>query len=157
MSEEASKLAGIIDGVTMTEEASRLLWKEFSEHMEANRGDMAGYAKKRGWFSVLPEYRGGKAVLIVKTTANAKGPPPVGLPQKPPQKARPKQGATPQPSAKSPPKPAAKPQPRPAAKPPQKVAAKPPARQKAPQKPAQPASPRPRNGGGQAPPRKRPS
>lgn len=157
MSEEASKLAGIIDGVTMTEEAAKLLWKEFSEHMEANRGDMAGYAKKRGWFSVLPEYRGGKAVLIVKTTANAKGPPPVGLPQKarPQQKAKPKPGAKPQPQegAKPQPKPAAKPQPRPGAKPPQEVATKP----QVGQKPGQPASPKPQNGGGQAPPKKRPS
>lgn len=101
MSEEASKLAGIIDGVTMTEDAAKLLWKEFSEHMDANRGDMAGYAKKRGWFSVLPEYRGGKAVLIVKTTANAKRPPPVAAPQKAKQ---PK--ARPQPQQKAPQKPA---------------------------------------------------
>lgn len=161
MSEEASKLAGIIDGVAMTEEAAKLLWKEFSEHMEANRGDMAGYAKKRGWFSVLPEYRGGKAVLIVKTTANAKGPPPVGLPQKarpkPPQKASPKQGAMPQPKSGAKPQQGARPQPKAASKPPQKVAAKPQVGQKAPQKPGQPASPRPQNGGGQAPPKKRPS
>jgi hypothetical protein len=167
MSEEATKLAGIIDGVTMTEEAARLLWKEFSEHMDANRGDMAGYAKKRGWFSVLPEYRGGKAVLIVKTTANAKGPPPVAAPQKakPQQKKQPKpqpkQGAKPQPKAqqgaKPLPKPAAKPQPKPGAKPQPKPAAKPPVGQKTPQTPAPPAAPRPRNGGGQAPPKKRPS
>jgi hypothetical protein len=175
MSEEASKLAGIIDGVAMTEEAAKLLWKEFSEHMEANRGDMAGYAKKRAWFSVLPEYRGGKAVLIVKTTANAKGPPPVGLPQKPKPKPQPKakQGAKPQPKGGAKPQPkggakpqpkggakpqqGAKPQPKAAPKPSQKVAAKPQAGQKAPQKPGQPASPRPQNGGGQAPPKKRPS
>jgi hypothetical protein len=167
MSEEASKLAGIIDGVTMTDDAAKLLWKEFSEHMDANRGDMIGYAKKRGWSSVLPEYRGGKAVLIVKTTANARGPAPVAAPQKakpkPQQKAaaKPQQKAAakpqPKPAAKPQPKPAAKPQAKPAAKPPQKVAPKPQVGQKAPQKPGQPASPGPRNGGGQAPPKKRPS
>lgn len=141
MSEEASKLAGVIDGVTMTEEAARLLWKEFSEHMDEKRGDMAGYAKKRGWFSVLPEYRGGKAVLIVKTTANAKGPPPVAAPQKPQQK----QKLQPKAQAQR------------GAKPPQTGAAKPPAGQKLPQKTSQAARPNPQGGGGQAPPKKRPS
>ena len=57
MSEEASKLAGIIDGAPLSEAEAKALWKEFSEHMDANRGDMSGYAKKKGWFSVLPEYR----------------------------------------------------------------------------------------------------
>ena len=145
MSEEGSKLGGIIDGVNLSEVETRALWLEFSEHMDANRGDMVGYAKKKGWFSIVPEYRGGKAVLIVRTTATAKGPPPVAAPPKPKPKpkARPKppQGAKPQPR----PAPSQKPQPKGKPQPPQK----------APQKPAQPV--RPAAPGGQAPPKKRPT
>lgn len=150
MSEEASKLAGMIDGVTLSEEDAKALWREFSEHMDANRGDMGGFAKKKGWFSILPEYRGGKAVLIVKTTATAKGPAPVAAPQrpkfKPPQRAKPKaqQKAAPKPQAGQ------------AAKPQQSAKGKPQAGQKAPQKPNQPSKPKPQGGGGQAPPKKRP-
>ncbi len=135
MTEEATKLAGIVDGVNLSAVEAKALWKEFSEHMDEKRGDMVGYARKKSWFSVLPEYRDGKAVLIVRTTATSKGPPPVAAPPKakpkprPPQK--PAQGAKPQPKGK--------PQPQ----------------QKAPQKPAQPA--RPATQGGQAPPKKRPT
>jgi hypothetical protein len=81
MSEEAgTRLLALVDGVALPEEEGKALWREFSEHMDANRGDMAGFAKLKGWVSVAPEYRGGKAVLVVKTTAakpqpaKAKGP-----------------------------------------------------------------------------------
>lgn len=139
MSEEGSKLGAILDGASLSEIETRALWLEFSEHMDANRGDMAGYAKKKGWFSVAPEYRGGKAVLIVRTTATAKGPPPVSAPQKPKakpqqrgtqkpqQKAKPNapQGARPQQKAKPRPPQNAKPQPKTGAKPQPKTGAKP--------------------------------
>lgn len=82
MSEEASTLAAMIDGALLSEEEGKALWREFSEHMDANRGDMPGFAKKKGWFSILPEYRGGKAVLIVRTTAAAKAPPPAQAPRR---------------------------------------------------------------------------
>jgi hypothetical protein len=70
------RLAAVMDGAPMEEEAARTLWKDFSAHMDAHEGDMAGFAKGRGWVSVLPEYRQGKAVLIVKTGA------PVAKPKK---------------------------------------------------------------------------
>jgi len=66
-----SRLAVRIDGVFLPDEEARALWKEFSEHMDANRGDMAGFAKKKGFVSVAPEYQKGRAVLVVKGTANA--------------------------------------------------------------------------------------
>jgi hypothetical protein len=144
MSDEGSKLGGILDGATLTEPQARALWKEFSEHMDANRGDMRGYATKKGWFSVVPEYRDGKAVLVVRTTAAAKGAPPIAAPPKPQQKARP-QGGKPQQKAKP------KPPPKQGAKP----APKPQAGQKAPPKPNAPAKPAAQ--GGQAPPKKRPT
>jgi hypothetical protein len=131
MSEEPSKLAAMVDGALLPEEPAKALWREFSEHMEANRGDMAGFAAKKGWFSIAPEYRDGKAVLIVRTTATAKAPAPAPAPQKP------------RPQQKGKPKPGAKPQ------------QKPQAGQKPQQGPSQPLKPKLPGGGGQAPPRKR--
>lgn len=142
MSAEASKLAGVIDGALLAEEDAKALWKEFSEHMDANRGDMAGFAKKKGWFAIAPEYRDGKAVLVVRTTATARTLPAVQAPQKPrPQpkpKPKPNQGAKPQQKAKSPPQAGQKAPQRPE-----------------PQRPDPPLKPKTPGGGGQAPPRKR--
>ena len=137
MSEEPSKLAAMIDGALLPEEDAKALWREFSEHMEANRGDMAGFAVKKGWFAIAPEYRGGKAVLIARTTATSKAPAPA--PAQAPQKPRPQQKAKPKPGAK--PQQEAKPRPQ--------------TGQKAQQRPNQPLKPKPHGGGGQAPPRKR--
>jgi hypothetical protein len=61
-----------VDGAPLPEEEGRALWAEFSAHMDANQGDNAGFAKKKGWLSVVPEYRQGKAVLVVKTGAGVK-------------------------------------------------------------------------------------
>jgi hypothetical protein len=64
-----SRLLALIDGVALPEEEGKALWREFSAHMDEHRGDMAGFAKKKGWVSVLPEHQDGKAVLLVRTTA----------------------------------------------------------------------------------------
>ena len=103
MSEEPSKLAAMIDGALLPEEDAKALWREFSEHMEANRGDMAGFAVKKGWFAIAPEYRGGKAVLIARTTATSKAPAPA--PAQAPQKPRPQPGQKAQQRPKQPLKP----------------------------------------------------
>jgi hypothetical protein len=66
---ETSKLAALVDGAPLDTEPARALWTEFSAYMDENKGDMAGFAKKKGWQSVAPEYREGKAVLVVKTGA----------------------------------------------------------------------------------------
>jgi hypothetical protein len=76
VSEEGSRLAATLDGAPLGDDEARALWKEFSEHMDGNRGDMAGFAKAKGWVSVAPEYRDGKAVLVARTTAARKAPPP---------------------------------------------------------------------------------
>jgi hypothetical protein len=62
-------LAVLMDGVPLPEVEARALWTQFSEHMDAHQGDLAGFAKEKGWVSVTPEFRKGQAVLIVKTTA----------------------------------------------------------------------------------------
>ena len=67
-----SRLALLVDGVPQPEEEAKALWKAFSEHMDAHRGDMAGFASQRGWASVSPEYRHGKAVLVVRTSTTPK-------------------------------------------------------------------------------------
>jgi hypothetical protein len=66
---ERSRLAVRVDGVALAEEEGRALWKEFSEHMDAHVGDFAGFAAKKGWVSVSPEYEKGQAVLVARTTA----------------------------------------------------------------------------------------
>jgi hypothetical protein len=80
----ATALAAFLDGRALPEEEARALWQDFSEHMDEHRGDMAGFAAKRGWASVAPEYRGGQAVLVVRTTPGAPGLPPLAAaPKKP--------------------------------------------------------------------------
>jgi hypothetical protein len=69
---ETTRLVALVDGAPLAEDAARELWTEFSAHMDANVGDMAGFAKKKGWQSVAPEYRQGRAVLVVKTGAAPK-------------------------------------------------------------------------------------
>ena len=69
MSDARTRLMAEIDGVSLPEEEARALWKEFSEHMDANRGDVVGFATAKGWERVAPEHREGKAVLIVQTGA----------------------------------------------------------------------------------------
>ena len=69
---EASRLAALVDGTALEPEAARALWTEFSAHMDEHQGDMAGFAKKKGWQSVAPEFREGKAVLLAKTGAAVK-------------------------------------------------------------------------------------
>ena len=128
MTTEPSKLACVIDGVLVPVEDAMALWKEFSEHMAEKRGDMAGYAKKKGWFSVAPEYRDGKAVLVIRTTATARSLPPAQAPQKP----RPQQQKL-------------------QAKPKSKTQTG----QKRPQRTNPPAKPKAPGSGGQSPPKKR--
>ena len=95
---EQSRLMAQIDGVVLDEEAARELWKEFSAHMDANKGDMAGFAKSKGWHSVAPEFREGKAVLFARTTPGPAAPPlPAGRPAG---KARPRPSTKPKPKQK---------------------------------------------------------
>jgi hypothetical protein len=78
MTTEQSALAAQVDGVALSGDAARDLWKQFSDYMGENRGDFAGFAKKNGYIRVAPEYRNGKAVLVAYT----KEPPRVSNPSK---------------------------------------------------------------------------
>lgn len=63
----ASRLAVVIDGKPMDDEAARPLWVEFSAYMDTHEGDFGGFAKLKGWQSVKTEHRGGRAVLVVSS------------------------------------------------------------------------------------------
>jgi hypothetical protein len=63
----AGRLAAKVDGVPLPEAEARALWTEFSRHMDEHRGDTAGFARQRGWFSVTPAHQAGWAVLLVRT------------------------------------------------------------------------------------------
>jgi hypothetical protein len=65
---EKPGLAALIDNTPLPEEEARALWKEFSEHMDANKGDRLGFAQKKGFLSIAPELRKGQAVLVARTT-----------------------------------------------------------------------------------------
>jgi hypothetical protein len=67
MTTEPSALAALVDGVALSGEAARDLWKRFSDYMGEHRGDLAGFAKNNGFIRIAPEYRNGKAVLVAYT------------------------------------------------------------------------------------------
>jgi hypothetical protein len=58
----------------LPDEEARALWTKFSEHMDANKGDMAGFARLCGYASVRPEAQKGRAVLVVQTKEGAGAP-----------------------------------------------------------------------------------
>ncbi len=55
MLEAVPALEVLVDGVPMPEPEAQAFWKRFSEHMEAHRGDLAGFATAEGYASVHPE------------------------------------------------------------------------------------------------------
>ncbi len=58
-----------IDGTPLGDEEARAFWKRFSDHMDAKKGDLAGFAKGEGLASVRPEMHAGDAVLVASRTA----------------------------------------------------------------------------------------
>lgn len=60
-------LVAVVDGVALPDAEGEALWRAFSEHMDQHQGDLAGFARSRGFASVKPEHRNGQAVLVVAT------------------------------------------------------------------------------------------
>ena len=54
MTDAPGGLRVLVDGQPMPDEEARAFWLRFSEHMETNRGDLAGFAKAEGYASVHP-------------------------------------------------------------------------------------------------------
>ena len=79
-------LSVLVDGALMPEAEARAFWTRFSDHMEAHKGDLAGFAKSEGFVSVRPAMGADGARLIVSKTAaqvpyrNASADPVVGSP-----------------------------------------------------------------------------
>jgi hypothetical protein len=63
------RLSVVIDGKEMPEADARAFWKRFSDHMEANKGDLAGFAKAEGFASVKPTMSAQGPELVVSKTA----------------------------------------------------------------------------------------
>jgi|GEM_PF-1422158 len=59
----------LVDGVALPATDADALWQRFSDWMEENRGDLAGFAKKEGFASVHPAVQGGRPVLVASKTA----------------------------------------------------------------------------------------
>jgi hypothetical protein len=64
-----SSLKVLVDGVPLPEAEARALWQRFSEHMEAHRGDLEGFAKVEGFASVQPAMGAEGAELHASRTA----------------------------------------------------------------------------------------
>lgn len=64
-----ARLSVMVDGAEMPEAEARAFWKRFSDHMEANKGDLAGFAKAEGFASVKPVMSAAGPELIVSRTA----------------------------------------------------------------------------------------
>lgn len=63
----SGRLAAIVDGKELKEPEARALWQEFSTYLDEHQLDFKGFAATKGWASVKPEHKGGRAVLIVTT------------------------------------------------------------------------------------------
>ncbi len=83
-----------IDGVLLAEDEGRALWQRFSAYMEANRGDLAGFAKSEGLASIHPAMEGGRAILVGSRSA--------AEPQRAYASVTPRSGVDPAPLSKSP-------------------------------------------------------
>ena len=62
-------LAVYIDGSPMPEADAKAFWQRFSDFMEANKGDLAGFAAAEGFASVHPGVENGRPVLYASKTA----------------------------------------------------------------------------------------
>lgn len=62
-------LSVTVDGEPMEPDAARAFWKRFSDHMDAHKGDLAGFAKAEGFASVHPAVGADGPILVVSRTA----------------------------------------------------------------------------------------
>jgi len=69
VSEAPGGLRVLVDGQPMPDEEARAFWQRFSDHMETNRGDLAGFAKAEGYASVHPGLGAGGPELHVSSSA----------------------------------------------------------------------------------------
>jgi hypothetical protein len=61
-------LRAVVDGVALSDEDARGLWRRFSAWMEEHAGDLGGFAKTEGFASLNPEMHAGEPVLVASRT-----------------------------------------------------------------------------------------
>jgi hypothetical protein len=71
----------LVEGVALSDEEARAIWRRFSAWMDANVGDLAGFARAEGFASLHPEMHDGSPVLVASRTASQR--PYVTAPKKP--------------------------------------------------------------------------
>ena len=67
-----SLLRVLIAGEALPGEEAIAFWKRFSNWMDENPGDLAGFAETEGLTSVVPEMHSGAPVLVASRTAAQK-------------------------------------------------------------------------------------
>jgi len=82
----AARLSAVVDGVPLPEEEARALWQRFSDWMEDNRGDLAGFAAQEGFVSVHPGVDEAGPILRVSKTEKQRPYAPVNATQEAPPK-----------------------------------------------------------------------
>jgi hypothetical protein len=70
----------LVEGIPLPDEEARALWRRFSAWMDANVGDLAGFARAEGFASLHPEMHGGDPVLVASRTMSQR--PYVAAPKK---------------------------------------------------------------------------
>jgi hypothetical protein len=86
-----SALAVEVDGRALPPDEARALWEEFSRYLEAHELDFDGFAKSKGFVSVRPTHKAGRAVLLVETKLAApKAKKPAASPKAPATPAKPR-------------------------------------------------------------------
>ena len=73
-------LSVYVDGAAMPEADARSFWQRFSDWMEENRGDLAGFAAREGFASVHPGVENGRPVLYASKTQGQRPYGPVSAP-----------------------------------------------------------------------------
>lgn len=86
----------LVEGVPLSDEEARAIWRRFSEWMDAKVGDLAGFARSEGFASLHPEMHGGSPVLVASRTAGQR---PYGTAPKKPAKSE-SSGDSPKPRRK---------------------------------------------------------
>lgn len=71
-------LAVYVDGSAMADADARAFWQRFSDWMEENKGDLAGFAAKEGFASVHPGVENGRPVLYASRSTAQRPYAPVG-------------------------------------------------------------------------------
>ena len=63
-----SSLRVLVDGRPLSEDEARAVWQRFSAHMDAHRGDFAGFASAEGYLGASVAVAGSTPTLSLSST-----------------------------------------------------------------------------------------